>query len=650
MGQFKEIWNGASLGDFPDLPTGNFDELKRALTFGLETRLPSNVSTREVSRLASLFLFRKALPTPPGSVKDRLKPYLDKIGRTQQGSREFVHLACDIIPRLFKEGWDIDWQDCVSRATLSSNSCTESSRKKGGSRAAFLRVYSVDDFKTMLLTGKDLPDLNDLRNVLEIKDNGKVRTVTIASFVQCLLGPLHQLIYDTLVGVTGGAILRGDADVSAKSLGGMKRSRGLESEVFVSGDYESATDNFVADHSKLLLWLIQKQSRYVPSSLWRLALRSLKGRVKTPWGEIFPQIAGQMMGNYLSFPLLCLTNLLGIFGALGLERTCELIGNQLIRINGDDIVFRCRVEEFELWADYVKKCGLTLSKGKTLVHKRVFSLNSTFFRADFDTSHLIPVLRSAKLLNATAAGYKAALGRIQAILVGWRGTRRRGLKSAALRLMTAKYCRTAGPWGSVTNTFGIGKVDAGVLGKANRKWLKREHCILHPVLRHIDKAYFTEAESGVPKGWFADDTNGYSDFDVSFARLSFQRACYLEGWKVRGVVEESRPTIQYHERTFSAFRPLAERDLVREEVAEIRLARRAMLESAPKVSIFSEGGSLQIPQVHEGMRGDLKEWMGRVRRVDVTAKIMVTSVLQTLKNRLLKFTSAIVGSESTANL
>jgi hypothetical protein len=64
-----------------------------------------------------------------------------------------------------------------------------------------------------------------------------------------------------------------------------------------------------------------------------------------------------------------------------------------LRINGDDIVFRCRPHEYERWKRNVGAAGLTLSAGKTLVDGRFFSLNSAFFEGQRAGAREVPVIR-----------------------------------------------------------------------------------------------------------------------------------------------------------------------------------------------------------------------------------------------------------------
>jgi hypothetical protein len=98
------------------------------------------------------------------------------------------------------------------------------------------------------------------------------------------------------------------------------------------------------------------------------------------------QVEGQLMGNLMCFPLLCLQNYIAfrwIFPA-----------SVPVKVNGDDIVFKCTREEYERWASFVGQVGLVLSRGKTLVSEKYFSLNSAFFWARRDKPpRPVPVTR-----------------------------------------------------------------------------------------------------------------------------------------------------------------------------------------------------------------------------------------------------------------
>jgi len=158
--------------------------------------------------------------------------------------------------------------------------------------------------------------------------------------------------------------------------------------VFVSGDYESATDNLNLWVQKLILRKILRSATGVPEHIKELAYDSQELEISS--GDSLARVrSGQLMGNLLSFPLLCIVNYLAF-------RYYAKVGPEVpVRINGDDIVFRARHEVARRWMDGVVGSGLTLSKGKTLVKPQYFSLNSRLFRARRSgLPVLVPCLRS----------------------------------------------------------------------------------------------------------------------------------------------------------------------------------------------------------------------------------------------------------------
>jgi hypothetical protein len=98
------------------------------------------------------------------------------------------------------------------------------------------------------------------------------------------------------------------------------------------------------------------------------------------------------MGNLLSFPLLCLTNYLAFRFAI---RRADVP----VRINGDDIVFRCKPEEYERWKEVIGSSGLVLSEGKTFVDRTFFSLNSCLFSSGSKRVKIVPFIRSTSFFR-----------------------------------------------------------------------------------------------------------------------------------------------------------------------------------------------------------------------------------------------------------
>jgi hypothetical protein len=253
-----------------------------------------------------------------------------------------------------------------------------------------------------------------------VREQGKNRGVTIGSAECGVLSPLHKALYNRLSRLPW--LLRGEAKPC--KFRDFVHGGG---EVFVSGDYESATDFLPLEVAEAMLEVALQNSSWIPSSLGKVALRSLRSNIKYEDCEYsFEQVCGQLMGNLLSFPLLCLQNFAAFRWVFPDSRP--------VRINGDDIVFRSTRAEFDQWAEFVGQVGLRLSRGKTLVSSRFFSVNSHFFRAGKGLPRLIPVLRTGGLVKLVTCvsglggafrsftrGFQGpALDKAQTVFLRWR--------------------------------------------------------------------------------------------------------------------------------------------------------------------------------------------------------------------------------------
>jgi len=328
----------------------------------------------------SVFLFRKCLPSPGDS---QFRSHRSKIctePRQLDLPTSYLSHCRKIARECFPPGWDKGYWSAVSSSSPSISSCLESSRRHGGARSL---GRSRLDFGRACVEGEFEPVSRDARFV-EVVCDGKRRGVTVHSADTGILRPLHKLIYDQLSRQSW--LLRGEAKPS--SFDGFSKEPG---EVFVSGDYESATDNLPLEVAETLLVAMEQTSCRVPDSIWRTARSCLRSRIFYEDSSVpFEQTAGQMMGSLLSFPLLCLQNYCAF-------RWCHDTSVP-VKINGDDIVFRSSRGDYEKWSRFVSRVGLVLSSGKTLVSPGFFSLNSAFFRPRRrKLPRRIPVLRCGSL-------------------------------------------------------------------------------------------------------------------------------------------------------------------------------------------------------------------------------------------------------------
>jgi hypothetical protein len=164
-----------------------------------------------------------------------------------------------------------------------------------------------------------------------------------------------------------------------------------DEDPFVSGDYSSATDKIkisatlrVALH--LIKALAEEDKILIPHIRCVLEPQILVypvrkgGAVPTPTVAI--QENGQLMGSVLSFPILCILNLFTYFRSLPRSKMVAVYNGSLsikklpVLINGDDILFRCRPGQYDVWVYAAKDIGLELSLGKNFVHKRFLTVNS----------------------------------------------------------------------------------------------------------------------------------------------------------------------------------------------------------------------------------------------------------------------------------
>ncbi|QKI79918.1 RNA-dependent RNA polymerase [Erysiphe necator associated ourmia-like virus 88] len=349
---------------------------------------------------ASVFLFRKVLPSEMSKSEklEKLDAYIKKMSTpSPMLDLSFASFAYRETRRIFKKHWDRGWEKSVEGFTLPVSSCIENRKSAGGAR-------NLDRGKLRgifrYFTDGGQYDLGQDTVPMIVPTGGKNRLVTKFSCLRSFLKPLHSIMYRHLTDKTDWC-LRGD--VTPEKVAGFDP---VEGEIFVSGDYESASDNLNMNLTRVMMRAIQSTSTYVPASVWDAASASLSSRF--PNGA--RQQHGQMMGSLLCFPLLCLANYLSF--KYTIRRPVPLL------INGDDIVFRCRTNEKDEWVKSVGKSGLVLSVGKTMFHRSVFSLNSTYFvTSKSNGPRFAPFIRSSCLFDKVEDCGEVA-GRLKGCVVG----------------------------------------------------------------------------------------------------------------------------------------------------------------------------------------------------------------------------------------
>jgi hypothetical protein len=168
-----------------------------------------------------------------------------------------------------------------------------------------------------------------------------------------------------------------------------------------SGDYSAATDGLHIGATKAVMEVVLKRLSGSDSEVLALAevCRHVlyeqdihyprTGGVRT---ASFAQTCGQLMGSTLSFPILCVVNLMTYWLALEeyfLEKanergfmvtTLARLKDLAVLINGDDILFACNNRLHRLWKKWAALFGLDLSPGKSLTHPFLATINSQQWR------------------------------------------------------------------------------------------------------------------------------------------------------------------------------------------------------------------------------------------------------------------------------
>jgi hypothetical protein len=156
-------------------------------------------------------------------------------------------------------------------------------------------------------------------------------------------------------------------------------------EWIASGDFKAATDNIKIQLTKIVFERILNECCWKYGMDARLVhiLRNVlyEHEINYPeWSGLPPaqQMNGQLMGSTLSFPILCIVNLITYWIAV---RPFEHKMTELnVLVNGDDIMFTATKLRYDHWIETLKQTGLSPSQGKNFFHRDYCTVNSCLFR------------------------------------------------------------------------------------------------------------------------------------------------------------------------------------------------------------------------------------------------------------------------------
>lgn len=338
----------------------------------------------------SLSLFGKSLHPPCACYSEYKRLDLKhqaSVRRTDNVSPEYLGFARQVSKRLFPRGWDSSYVSLCTSSIVSSNASFTRGRKAYGpladhrSQVSYLQaVLGEEDFKFSV----------DAR-FSEVLSAGKVRPLTITDSSYEYLRPLHKTLYNFISRFPW--LLRGSPTPESFAF---VQDEGL----FVSVDFEAATDNLSVNVAEAILGAAFTKASWIPPTIRSFALKSLRPRIhyEAEFGasgmllnpekhrsgecECFEDLAmGQMMGSLLSFPLLCLQTFIFYLWSEGLT---DLSGRSMraynrCLVNGDDLVFKTMYPS-RFFSMAEETCSVINSK-KTHVSERFFNINSTLFKS-----------------------------------------------------------------------------------------------------------------------------------------------------------------------------------------------------------------------------------------------------------------------------
>lgn len=182
----------------------------------------------------------------------------------------------------------------------------------------------------------------------------------------------------------------------------------MEFSHFVSGDYSAATDNLGIQYTQQGFEAAMDEAdlRFNWKSIFRSVLWGHEVHYPPKFG--LPKIRqqnGQLMGSPLSFPFLCVCNLIAYKLSMEdwLPRGTKLNYRDLpVLVNGDDILFRTNPYHYEIWKNHVQAIGFNLSVGKNYIHKNVLTINSTMYHYSQDLKLKLIPYNNFGLLSGTS--------------------------------------------------------------------------------------------------------------------------------------------------------------------------------------------------------------------------------------------------------
>nr|WPR16831.1 MAG: RNA-dependent RNA polymerase [Moss associated botourmia-like virus 18] len=258
------------------------------------------------------------------------------------------------VSRLFPSGWDWNYDSYVwnhlPNPTARAKPRSVADRLWRGRRGEFVSVCRDESDLSTDFTAR----------YKEVQSAGKKRPLLIFSEEIDMLAPMHKLLYARLC-KTDWLLCGPPTNERITSTCVNPRQ--------TSVDLVAATDGLSHEVSNTILDALFFTSVSIPRSMRRLAYKSLRPLFQDEDGIWKRVTHGQMMGSYLSFPLLCIHSYCAASWAARDDETARFL------VNGDDCVISSRRDI--TMQDY--PLGYRLNDDKTIRAGNVVEVNSTTF-------------------------------------------------------------------------------------------------------------------------------------------------------------------------------------------------------------------------------------------------------------------------------
>jgi len=397
--------------------------IKGLLDIHVDSFFPCRVPLRvRRSFVFSLSLLGKVLPDPCACYMSTFssEKFAANLAKGDTVTHEYLGFVGQVALKLFRPGWDRSYHSHCFSASVSTSSCFERGRKKGGCLGGLGRS-GQSSYLDRVMDGGDFSGIDCRGRFTAVPTKGKVRPLTMMSEMQEYLRPLHKTMYGFLASMPW--LLRGTPTV--ERLAQLIPGDGD----FLSIDFTASTDNLSINCAERILGIALNATRNVPAGLKEFALRSLRPHISMGIDDPEPVVVGnsQLMGSLLSFPLLCVQTLAFCLWSSGVDISdIDFRKYSAVLVNGDDAVLRSsRPDEF------FRLGGLTpsiLNPVKTGRSSRWLNINSTLFYLSSGGGEFVPApfVRPAQFVFESPRG----LGKVVAEIVKpfWSGDRARIMK------------------------------------------------------------------------------------------------------------------------------------------------------------------------------------------------------------------------------